>query len=312
MTPSSREPTRPEIRIDNPDGSASVREVLVGTFYFRTPHSTMRDEVAEHIRRFYGLAPRGSFEYYFDFDGEQQDVDQGVLANVIYERFYSPDSFPSATLVMEGRGVHAPEWFLHYAGSALDNPDLPLAAGSLQLWLPRSFFVAHREDVLAFFADAAARLPASCGSLGLGLAGENRRRKQALAARHPGLDISDPRSVSTDLGDRLAGVGWHTLLGGPMLGKLGGAVELQRVLPDVAVEPLPHGGCRLVLSRDPEIGDVNRHDLLPRYRVVARFFHNAGLLHLPKHVVYFVDQDDMADPDAMEKWHRRFVDDGGQ
>jgi hypothetical protein len=308
MTPSSREPTRPDIRIDNPDGSASVQEVLIGTFYFRTPHSMVRDEVAECIRRFHALAPSGSLEYYFDYDGDQQDLDEAVLANVLYERFYSPDSFPSATLIIEGGGVHAPGWLLHHAGSALDNPDLPLEAGSLQLWLPRSFFSTRRADVLGFLADAAARLPVSCGSVSLGLAGENRLRKQALAARHPGLDISDPRAVSTDLGDQLAGIGWHTLLGAPMVGKLGGAVELRRALPGIVVEPLPLGGCRLVMGGDPEIGDVNRHELLPQYRAVARFFHDAGVLHVPEQVVYFVDRNGMADPDAMETWHRRFLD----
>jgi hypothetical protein len=308
MTPSSSEPTRPDIRIDNPDGSASVQEVLIGTFYFRTPHLAMRDQVAECIRRLHALAPKGSFEYYFDYDGDQQDIDEAVLANVLFERFYSPHSFPSATLIMEGGGAHAPAWLLHYAGSALDNPELPLEAGSLQFCLPRSFFSARRSDVLGFLTDAAVRLPASCGSVSLGLAGENRLRKQALAARHPGLDISDPRAVSTDLGDQLGGIGWHTVLGASLVGRLGGAAELRRGLPGIVVEELAHGGCRLVLGGDPEIGDVNRHELLPVYRAVARFFHEAGVLHLPQRVVYFVDRNGMADPEAMERWHRRFVD----
>ena len=99
------------------------------------------------------------------YQARLQDIDEAVLANVLFERFYSPDSFPSATLIMEGGGIHAPGWQLHYAGSALDNPDFPLEAGSLQFWLPRSFFSARRAEVLDFLSDATVRLPASCGTV---------------------------------------------------------------------------------------------------------------------------------------------------
>lgn len=287
----------------------SIREVLVANFYFREPHLTMRDEVAECVRRFHALVPSGALEHYFDYEGDQEDLGATVLAKVLYERFYSADSFPNATISMEGSGLYAPGYSLEYVGSALDNPDLPSEAGSLQLWVPRAFLAERRQEVLAYLEETAARLPFSCGSVSLGLAGQDRSAMQALAARHPGLDISSPRPVSTDLGDEVAGVGWQTLLGARIVEKLGGAENIRLALPgEMIVDDLPLGGCRIVLGPDPEIGDVNRQQLLPRYRAVAEFLDDAGLLHVPSRVVYFVDRMGMADLDAMQKWHRRFLD----
>ena len=297
-----------ELRVTNRDGSVSIREVLVANFYFREPHLTMRDEVAECIRRFHALVPSGGLEHYFDYEGDPEDLGPEVLANVLHERFYSADSFPNATISMEGSGLYAPGYYLEYVGSALDNPELPSEAGSLQLWVPRTFFSERRQEVLDYLGETAARLPFSCGSVSLGLAGQDKSARQALAARHPGLDISSPRPVSADLGDEIAGVYWQTLLGAPIVERLGGAADIRRALPGEVVDELPLGGCRIVLGADPEIGDVTRGELLPRYRAAAAFLDAAGLLHVPRRTVYFVDRAGMADPEAMQKWHRRLVD----
>ncbi len=48
---------------------------------------------------------------------------------------------------------------------------------------------------------------------------------------------------------------------------------------------------------------MNRRDLLPLQRELAKFIHDNGKLHIPARVVYFVDQDGLAARDAMEKWH---------
>ncbi len=307
MTTPQAQP-RPDIDIVNPNGQVSVREVVSGTLYFRQPHLSMRQEVADCIRRFFALVPAGGLEYHYDYDGEQDDINDAILARVLHERFFGPDSFPNASLHMEGTGLYAPAYFLEYLGSANDNPDLPNEAGTLQLWMPRAFFVEHRAKVLGFFAEAFATLPFSCGQIGLALSGEDKQRKQALAARYPGLDIAEPRCVSTDIGDKAGGVAWQTLLGPSLTASLGGpkAIALALAAPTV-VEALPSGGVRITAEPEPRLGDVNRHDLLPSHRQVAQLLDASAQLHVPERVVYFQDRTGMADLDAMQQWHRRWL-----
>jgi hypothetical protein len=301
-------PPRPDIEIVSPTGQLSVREVFGATAYFRRPHLTIRDEVAACIQRFHALAPAGAIEYHYDYDGEQDDISDAILATVLHERFYSDERFANANLLMEGTGLHAPGYFLEYRGSALDNPALPDEAGTLQLWVPRAFFLAQRTKVLDFFTEVFATLPLSCGQIGLGLSGENKQRKQALAARYPGLDIAHPRSVSTDIGDSVGGIAWQTLLGPPLTHALGGCDTIRAaVTSDTIVVGLPGGGCRIVIGTDPQIGDVARHDVLPSYRTLAALLDSASLLHIPQRVVYFQDHAGMADLDAMHEWHGRWI-----
>lgn len=299
---------RNDIEIVHPNGSVSIREVLVTNLYFRTPHLNMRDEAAEAIRRFFALVPPGGIEYYFDHEGEQADIDAKVLDRVLQERFYAHPSIPNASLIIEGTGLYAPGFFMHYAGSALAHPSMPDEAGTLQFWVPRAFFFEQRDRIMGYLDDVVQRLPWSVGGVSLGLSGGDKVTKQALAARHPGLDISSPRALSNDLGDRVAGVTWHTLIGSGPVHALGGSEQIRRDLPSSAsVQALPTGGCRIVLGPEPDIGDVNRRDILPTHRALAARLDASGLLHVPRWVVYFHDRDGNADRTAMEAWHRRFL-----
>lgn len=304
---SHAEDTRPDIKLVNASGRVSVREVFGGTLYFRRPHLTMRAAVANCIQRFFTLVGPNALEYYFDYDGEQADIDAATLARVVHERFDGPDHFPNASFEMEGAGLYAPGYFLQYLGSANDNPELPNEAGTLQLWMPREFFLAQRDKVLGFLDEAFACLPLSCGQVGLGLSGENMLRKQAIATLHPGLDIANPRSVSTDIGESASGVSWQTLLGPGLTRALGGTHAIAQQLPAlIVVEALPLGGARITAGPNPGAGDSTDPNTLPSHHRVARMLDAAGLLHLPQHVVYFRDHAGLVDRAAMHHWHQRW------
>ena len=88
--------------------------------------------------------------------------------------------------------------------------------------------------------------------------------------RHPGLWSQSPiGSIACRLYNGLQSVSWLTFLGSDYTEKLGGKDALQAQLEGAAeVSPLGQGGCLIKAGDAPELGDVNRQDILPSYRAV--------------------------------------------
>jgi hypothetical protein len=65
-------------------------------------------------------------------------------------------------------------------------------------------------------------------------------------------------------------VNWLTLLGAKLTTELGGATKLAKTAPKgVSVHSLGPGGVVIRAGTVPQVGDVNRHDLLPLYHAVG-------------------------------------------
>lgn len=299
---------RPDIRETYPDGMISVHETMTIVFYSRTPHLDMLDQVAQSIRDFASLVSFSALNTYYDYEGQEEGLDAQTLEDILHQRFYSSERSQNANIVLAGGSPHARQFYVWYSGTAIDNPEVPDEASCLWCWLPRAHFLENEAKVMQFASGVAARLPFTYGYVSPALAGEQKLRRQALAARHPGLDVAHPVVVSTDIADKAAGAYWINFLGPGLTARLGGEGELRATLPrDIAVDALGGGKCRVTLGPEPEIGDTNRMQNLPSYRAFARRLDSAGVLHVPERVVYFVDADNAADRDAMERWHRRFL-----
>jgi hypothetical protein len=126
------------------------------------------------------------------------------------------------------------------------------------------------------------------------------------ALRYPGFDVLNPGAATVDIGDRAAGVYWQTFLGKRLAENLGGLEFLKSELPaPITVEPLEGGGVTVTLGPAPSVGDNNRKQDLPLYKRFAGVIEPQ--LHIPQ-IVYFFDEEGLPDREAMEFWHRRFLD----
>jgi len=300
---------RLDILVVNPDGSVSIREVFIIVFYLARPNLDIVQSVERAIRGFVELVSLDALSDYYNYDGEQEELTAQSLDEIITERLLGPNREANANIELSGRGIYAPEYYLWYNGKALDIEEAREEVGYLWSWMPRNFYLNNTVKTINYISSLALDLPFTFAYSSLGLAGENKYVKQGLAIRHPGLDIAHPGCVSADLGLRAAGSYWMNLLGPELCALVGGVTALRAELPgEILVDELPGGKCQILLGPEPGIGDINRRDLLPLNQSLARFFRRKGVLHVPERVVYFVDQQGMADREGMEEWHQRFID----
>jgi hypothetical protein len=124
-----------------------------------------------------------------------------------------------------------------------------------------------------------------------------------LLRRYPGLGYGRPVVLSNAADNGVVAVSWLTLLGPDITTDLGGRAALESQSPaDVSVLPLGNRGTLLRAGDCPQLGDVNRQELLPEYRAV-------GHLVAPRRSTDDALDDllisGMSDEDAHD-WLRRF------
>jgi hypothetical protein len=302
---------RPDLRVMRADGSFVVRETFTFVCYFQTPHANIAPIIADAIRGYATLIGFDALACYYDDAGDAQKLGRESLNELIESRFFSSPDIRNANLILSSDSAGAREHYLWYNGKDIPLPAFPNEAGYLHFWMPRAFFLERREVVLKFIYSFVRRLPFSFAHASLGLAERNKHRMQALAARYRGLDISLPLAVSADIGYKAAGAYWMCFLG-PELSRAVGTIEsLREAMPtEIAFAQLDDDKIAIRLSPDPIAGDVNRRDRLSAHEAFAQYLDRRSLLHVPRRVTYFVDDDGLADLEAQVAWHRRFVANG--
>ena len=134
------------------------------------------------------------------------------------------------------------------------------------------------NDVVSFVQEALADFPLENGYCGYSFVWDNTSADKKVSAwvapllrRHPGLGNGNPVKLWNAADQGVAAVSWLTFLGPRLTADLGGREVLeQKCPPDVSVLPLGSGGTLLQAGPAPELGDVNRQDLLPAYRAVGQ------------------------------------------
>lgn len=168
------------------------------------------------------------------------------------------------------------------------------------------------DEVVAFLQEALDRFPLDSGHAGysflwnrLDLARERTACAWSapLLLRHPGLGYGSAVRLSNAASDGVAAVSWLTFLGPRLTRELGGREAVARaVAPIVSVLPIGAGGVLLRAGQSPQLGDVNRRELLPEYRAVGRVVAPIRASDKALREVVVLGMDD----DKADDWLRRF------
>lgn len=297
------------VQVRDGSGEVVVRDVLRMVLYFRQSHQQMAAGIHTAIVDFVRLVSLEALGCYFDGEGEPQELTPGSFNALMHDWFSGGfSSWPNASIELESREATAPEYGLQYSGKKLGYAEFPGDTGFLNVWLSRSWFLDNAKRVGEYFRSTAVHTAASAGYADVSLSGGTPFQKQALAKRYAGLDIATPRAVSTDLGSQFPGSYWINYFGSELTERAGGLTAIQESLgPEFMVEDLAGRGTLIRMGRAPQLGDRNRREALPNHIAFARFLDSKGLLHVPKAVTYFEDEEGMGDPVAQEEWHTRFL-----
>lgn len=301
---------RPDVSGVNKRGRPAALETFRLLMYVPHPHAEIAVQARHAIERFVDLVSLDALAYTFGVDGDPIKLTPQVYRELIYDWFFGPFSeWPNANISLVGPGGSMPQYALTYCGKALGDIDPPNGVGFLDMWVPRSFFVQNVGAIQTLFQATASELGACAGYMAPTLAGNNGLVNQALAARYVTLDIADPMTVSFGLGTTSSpGSYWFNYAGPALAAALGPASEIvQAVGRSVAVKELADGALVVRLERSPVLGDRNRREDVTAYAAFARYLYTKGLLHVPKQSVYFQDAQALADRDAQDAWHLRFV-----
>jgi len=288
------------------DGSYLTREVFSIVFYIRRPHLEIGAQMEAAIERFGGLVSFAKLRFFADGEGEWQDLLEQDLGTRLRDQWGSFAETINADVILRGDGQGAPDFYLRYSGDMRAGQGA--YASHFRCWVPKAYWVEHRDELTRFADSLAADLPFSFGHASLAVVGDDQRRLQKLARRYLAVDISSPLFVAIDIGDLAGGSYWTNYLGKGLTASVHGPVELRKALPkEIVIDPITGGKCRLQLGPEPTLGDVNRREDVSPYRALAAHLNACGVLHVPKRVVYFQDDAGMADHEAQQKWHRRFI-----
>lgn len=299
---------REDLCILRADGSIVVQEAFVFACYFDTPHKYLARLMSEAIVKYVDLVSLKKISIYYDNEGEPQPLTSDSLAELFDLRFFGRYRTPNANIILSSDDEDVRSYYLWYNGKALDHPEFPGELGYFWLWMPRSDYLEKSKKILEFIQAFVTDTPFSFAYASLGIVERNKQAMQGLARRHPGLDIAQPLCVSADLNGKAAGCYWMNFFGEKLTNACGGFPALRDSLPgELIINPLADGKTRILLGDSPEIGDLNRKDTLPNHQVLARFLDQRKLLHVPERVVYFVDDQGLADKEAQSRWHRRFL-----
>ncbi len=150
-------------------------------------------------------------------------------------------------------------------------------AQALSLAFPAAWALERTEDMLGLVKDLCDLFPLTSGLAGFSF--ERTPYMQTAAEtyawgasmRHVGTDIvrlpADTKAAGVD---GVRGVNWLTILGPRALEELGGAKSVSRKLPRQVELINAKNGTIIKAGPVPELGDVNRNDLLPLYRAVFK------------------------------------------
>lgn len=308
MKPVSEEERVDTLTIRTVTGKTQLVDVVHWVFYMRRSNLLLREAAALAIERVVMLFQNACSLEYMDFEGYQQPLDASALREVLDTRLLGPMRAPNANVVIESVGDPVPEFHLWFNGKVVDVRSDP-EASYLHLWTPTGWFFEHREQAMALFSFLVANLPITAAYLARGPAGPDWRRKQALIQRYWNIDIADPLCVSADIGDRVPGAYWTTVLGGELASRLDPTSKALASLNAAGCHRITEQGAHVFSLEDqPCLGDRNRGEsAAPGYGQLAALLEQSGLFHVPDRVAYFFDENGMADRDQMAAWHRRYL-----
>lgn len=126
--------------------------------------------------------------------------------------------------------------------------------------------------------------------------------------RYPGLDIHSPVPFVWDgeaLYEQIKCVNWLTVLGAPVLAKLGGLDVARKALEPDCIVHAYEGGVVIQAGSAPQLGDTYQNDIPEAYRKVARFTNSARFRDYKKGSLFRVFEP-MDRREEARRWASRF------
>ncbi|WP_224246202.1 type VI immunity family protein [Hyalangium gracile] len=296
----------PRIRIEARNGTVVAREALSMTFYMRPPHQAIVQDVMRALDAYLRSIGPKALGLYADEEGDWRELNEQGWELV--RRQLLEDEGPRITL--EAPDVSGRSAFL-YRGKdpeAIARMNKPDAMCEATFWLSTEFLEEHGPARVRELAiELASLLPLCSGSCGLAFVGglDLVGVSTALAhhwMRYPGIDIPGESGYSWEVGTRIRGPHWVNFLGQPVLRELGGVEGLRTRLrhPGTSVQEVAEDKVAITLGEWPEAGDVERGDVLPAYRELARvlepWLHRTDVPVLRRPM------------EETRRWERRFLD----
>jgi hypothetical protein len=293
--------------IRKPEGTYVVRQVFRAAFFLRRPHLEINRAVvnAFHVLLDSEIGESLAFVAGATGDWFQQktaDLRAAVEASLVDQR----RTINGTISMSSDPSLGVPAYYVEYNGFALDRPLFKDRACFMFLWCPADRFMKNPTYVRTFVWEMARGLPVSCMHADLALVG-NQMRRQQLARRYVGIDISDISATAIDMDDKASGAYWMTVYGDDLARRLGSVSEIRRALHETSQINDTSTYIGILLSDLPSLGDRNRRESLPGHVALSNLLNQKGILHIPRRTVYFEDEGEREDAELQTMWHRRFL-----
>jgi hypothetical protein len=297
----------PRVRIETKDGYTRIREGLSLTFYLPPMHPEYAEDVLRALDIYLRHVGPDALGLYADMEGYMQPLNAAgweVTRRELRERTHP-------VVILEEKNPAGARYAFHYKGSDKEfiaRANKPDAMCEAIFCLPTEHLEEHGPGRVRDLAiELATLLPVCSGFCGLSFNGEldlagMARKLWPYWKRYPGIDIPDDCGHSEDIGQRIRGPHWVNFIGQPVLGELGGALGLREQVrsPGTTVEELPDNKAVITLGAWPEAGDLEKGEVLPAYRELARVL-EPWLYHRP---LAMLDKP----LEETRRWGRRFLD----
>ncbi|MDC0710562.1 DUF3396 domain-containing protein [Stigmatella sp. ncwal1] len=267
-------------RIHDDRGRVVLRDGLIFCFFMRRSHGEIAAGVWRALQAYRRAIPSDALAWYVKPDGEWDPLEEEGWEFVREEILETP--WPTGSEVrLQESPVEVCAYSMEYSGKWLDAPAWKgdgEAVSAVAFTLPTEYLQTHGPgQVRALALEMAAELPLSFGYVSLsfispgGLRNPARKALQELCSRYPGLDVYNLRPTARSIGTRARGAYWHTFLGQPLLGQLGGMESLrERLSSSISLETLDGERLCLCLGEWPLLGDEQPDDETEPYRALAR------------------------------------------
>jgi hypothetical protein len=288
-----------------------LRDGLIVAFFRQAPFAEWAAEVASVFELWLQTAPPEAIA--FAAVGARASDVKPVRATTLARCRGQLDAKKAAqreisSFEIGGAGEVNPDWLFDvWGGTDAVREDDNDRTNFVQMRLPTAWLDEGGDNLQQFALACAERLTFDSGYASLALHWSTEAelvragsKIPGIGLRHPGLDLHDHKDLRFSLGRRCVGARWLTLLGPELAEELGGEEELRDDLPpSVEVSAIAHG-VALRAEGPPAAGDVNLGDSLPAMRAMAETL---------EPVTHFVSSSRLlVDPDALERWQRRWLD----
>lgn len=299
-------------RLDAETGKVALRNAVVAAWFVHRPVHEIGAAVAAMLDDYRSYIPTQALRW--------------VVPNASAEQWkpVADRTLPGIQRLLDGAGMQARDmtsfriadlsggaaaFEFRFAGKPKRRP-MPPAGSLVQVTLPiETAHAAYADGLVERVVQLGSRLDFSYGycapalrfrELGLVRHYDDLR---GLAVRHPGYDVENNLLAAWELGLRVRGARWLTLLGPELQAALGGAEALASGLAS-PIEVLPIGRALMIRAGAvPELGDVNRRIDTPLLRQVAGVLEPVTAFD-ERHLVFSrFEEDDL----LLQRWERRFL-----